>query len=303
MSICQYLLIMGNENNKYENLTNKNSPQKANKNITKNNSSQYESLNFSKEKNNFQQKKPTRYATLFQWDGEGNNVYLTGSFCDWQQFFEMEKCEDPKNNKNHKFFITLFLPKGSYQYKFKIDDKWKCNSNFPTCSDKNGNINNIIDLTKQKREDGITDFSTSYVTTGGPEPQYDEMKNSKNSNSIQTIKNNFNSISNDLSIFTKSDIKNISANSSFKYNCEYDLNDYILNKNNVFDNVDINKLYDNSYKKAFPLKHEHIDHLIVNYNTFKKNGGGNKNLINSCSIRNGFKTTTIIYYKPKLKKG
>ena len=87
---------MGNENNKYENLTNKNSPQKANKNITKNNSSQYESLNFSKEKNNFQQKKPTRYATLFQWDGEGNNVYLTGSFCDWQQFFEMEKCEDPK---------------------------------------------------------------------------------------------------------------------------------------------------------------------------------------------------------------
>ena len=165
MSIDQYLLIMGNENNnKNENYTKTNSPKNINKNITKKNSSQDESHNFTKEKNDFQQKKPKRLPTLFQWDGEGNNVYLTGSFCDWQQFFVMEKCEDPKNKNNKKFFITLFLPIGSYQYKFKIDDKWKCNSNFPTCSDKNGNINNIIDLTKQKREEGITDFSTSYVT-------------------------------------------------------------------------------------------------------------------------------------------
>ena len=302
MSICQYLLIMGNENNnKYENLTKKNSPPKTNKNITNSNSSQYESQNFTKDNKTFQQKKPTRFATVFQWDGEGNNVYLTGSFCDWQQFFEMEKCEDPKNKKNNKFFITLFLPLGSYQYKFKIDDKWKCNSNFPTCSDKNGNINNIIDLTKQKREEGITDFSTSYVTTGGPEQKFDEMKNSKNSNSIQTTENNYFFNSNDL-FTTKSDNKNISQNSSFKCNYENDLNDYILNKNNFCDNDEINNLYDNSYKKAFPLRHEHIDHLIVKFNTFKKNGN-NKYLINSCSFRYGFKTTTIIYYKPKLKKG
>lgn len=301
MSFCQYLLIMGNENNnKYENFIKNNSLKKINKSITENNSSQSESIIFTKDNNNIQKKKPIRFATLFQWDGEGNNVYLTGSFCDWQQFFEMEKYEDPKNKKNNKFFITLFLPIGSYQYKFKIDDKWKCNSNFPTCSDKNGNINNIIDLTKQKREEGITDFSTSYITPG-PDQKFDEMKNSKNSNSIQTTENNYNFNSNDLFI-TKSDIKNISENSSFKNNCEYDLNDYILNKNIMFDNEEINNLYDNSYKKAFPLRHEHIDHLIVNFNTFKKHDN-NKNLINSCSIRYGFKTTTIIYYKPKLQKG
>ena len=291
---------MGNENDsKYENFSNKNNPQKINKNIT-NNSSQYVSKNFGKDNINFQKKKPKRFATLFQWDGEGNNVYLTGSFCDWQQFFEMEKCEDPKNKNNNKFVITLFLPKGSYQYKFKIDDKWKCNSNFPTCSDKNGNINNIIDLTKQKREYCITDFSTS-VTTGGPEQKFDEMQNSKNSNSIQATENNFNFNSNELFI-TESDIKNISENSSFKCNYKNDLNDYILNKKKVFDDDEINNLYDNSYKKTFPLRHEHIDHLIVNFNTFKKKGN-NKNIINSCSSRYGFKTATIIYYKPKLKKG
>ena len=295
---------MGNENNnKYENFTKKKSPQKIHKNITKNNSSQYKSQNFSKDNNDFQQKKPTRFATLFQWDGEGNNVYLTGSFCDWQQFFEMEKCEDPKNKNNNKFFITLFLPLGSYQYKFKIDDKWKCNSNFPTCSDKNGNINNIIDLTRQKREEGITDFSTSCITTGGPEQKYDEIRNSKNSNSIQTTENNYNFESDDLYTIDKSDIKNISENSSFKYNCEYDLNDYILNKNNVLNDEEINNLYKNSYRKAFPIRHEHIDHLTINVNIFKKNGNNYKNIINSCSFRYGFKTTTMIYYKPKLKKG
>ena len=58
---------MGNENNnKYENFTQKNSPQKTNKNITKDNSSQYESKNFHIPKDNitFQQKKPTRFHTL-----------------------------------------------------------------------------------------------------------------------------------------------------------------------------------------------------------------------------------------------
>ena len=293
---------MGNENNnEFSKITKKNSSKNINKNFAKNSQTKDDFQKQNKESNDFQTKKPTRFATVFQWDGGGTNVYLTGSFCDWQQFFEMEKCEDPKNKNNNKFVITLFLPKGSYQYKFKIDDKWKCNSNFPTCSDKNGNINNIIDLTKLKREEGITDFSTSYVTTGGPEQKFDEMKYSKNSNSIKTIENNYNFNSDNLFI-AKSGFQNLSENSSFKCNYENDLNDYILNKNN-FGKEGINNLYDNSYKKAFPLRHEHIDHLIAKFNSFIKNYNNNKNLVNSCSFRYGFKTTTIIYYKPKLKKG
>lgn len=295
---------MGNEtNNKLQNFTKKNSSKNINRIPSKNNQSKNDYQQFINEFNDFQLKKPKRFATVFQWDGDGTNVYLTGSFCDWEKFFEMEKCEDPNDKKNNKFILTLFLPKGSYQYKFKIDDRWKCNSNFPTCSDKNGNINNIIDLTKQKGEEGTTDFSTSYVTTGGPEQKLDE----KISNSFQFLENKNNSNS-ELSII-KPEIEDFSENTSIEYKNNF--NDFLSNISNQkkIDKNDFQEeqdgdfnLFENSYKKIFPLRHEHIDHLIININTIKKYGH-NKNSIYSCSYRYGFKTSTIIYYKPELKKG
>ena len=296
---------MGNEtNNKLQNFTNKNSSKEINRIPSKNNSSKCDCQNFINEINDFQSKKPKRFATLFQWDGDGTNVYLTGSFCDWEKFFVMEKYEDPNDKKNNKFFLTLFLPKGSYQYKFKIDDRWKCNSNFPTCSDKNGNINNIIDLTKQKGEEGTTDFSTSYVIT---EQKMDEIKISS---SFQFL-NNKNNSNSELSVI-KPEIGNFSENSSIEYKNNF--NDFLsrisnnqkkMEKNDIKEEQDKEfNLYENSYKNFFPLKHEHFDHLSMNINTVK-NFRHNKHLIYSCSYRYGFKKTIIIYYKPKLtiKKG
>ena len=284
---------MGNDNNnKICNTTKKNSSHNLRKIISKNNTSKDDFQNQNKENNDFQLKKPARFPTVFEWEGDGSNVYLTGSFCDWQQFFEMEKSEDINNKKNNKFFLTLFLPKGAYQYKFKIDDQWKCNSNFPTCSDKNGNVNNIVDITKQIKEEGTTDFSTSYVTTGGPEAKL---------GSLQWLYNefNYNGISD-----IKSEIKNFSDNSSIGYNYKNGFNDLLPNKqtdeiNNSQNDKEGNNLFDNSYKQIFPLRHEHFNHLCVNINTVKKYTN-NKNLIYSCSFRFGFKATTIIYYKPKL---
>ena len=54
--------------------------------------------------------------TKFEWDEGGNIVYLTGTFCDWKEFYLMKK------NNDGKFIYTLPLPRGFYQYKFKIDD-------------------------------------------------------------------------------------------------------------------------------------------------------------------------------------
>ena len=105
------------------------------------------------EKNNFKK----LYPIIFQYEGDAQKVYLTGSFCDWVNFYEMEKI-------NNKFIFTLFLQKGIYQYKFKVDSIWKCNSNLPTCSDKNGNINNYINVTGQKMEEINSDFSTSSIS-------------------------------------------------------------------------------------------------------------------------------------------
>ena len=37
--------------------------------------------------------------TEFYWDEGGNNIYITGSFCDWKEFFLMEKKEKGVFNK------------------------------------------------------------------------------------------------------------------------------------------------------------------------------------------------------------
>ena len=79
-----------------------------------------------------------RIPVTFEWDKGGNNVYVTGNFCNWNQFFLMKK------DKKGKFNLKLNLPKGIYQYKFKVDEEWEYNDKFPTCNE-NGIINNYID--------------------------------------------------------------------------------------------------------------------------------------------------------------
>ena len=45
-----------------------------------------------------------------------------------------------------KYSITLSLPRGFHQYKFKVDDKWTYSKKQPKFED-NGNVNNFIDTT------------------------------------------------------------------------------------------------------------------------------------------------------------
>jgi hypothetical protein len=275
---------MGNDNNQNLVLGNDNAIKNKNMHLSKNNSTNLVMNNkYCPEYDEFQKQKPARFPIVFEWEGNENNVYLTGSFCDWHQFFEMEKVEDPNNKNNYKFFLTLFLPKGAYQYKFKIDDQWKCNSNFPTCSDKNGNINNIVDLTKQKREDGNTDFSTSYVTTGH-EQKLDE---TKISNYSQFFDNEYTTNINNC-LYTNENENTKDNPIEFNYN---DLYYNFLEEKEENDNY--------SYKKILPMRNEFIDHFTLNKNTIEKYN--DRNLITSCSFRFGFKITTIIYYKPKIK--
>ena len=299
MLIGNYFLIMGNDNNQKLVLGKDNAIKNKIMNLSKNNSTNLVMNKYCPEYDEFQKQKPARFPIVFEWEGNENNVYLTGSFCDWHQFFEMEKVEDPNNKNNCKFFLTLFLPKGAYQYKFKIDDQWKCNSNFPTCSDKNGNINNIIDLTKQKREDGNTDFSTSYVTMG-QEQKLDETNISNNYS--QFYDNEYNTNINNC-LYTNEN------NNTKDHPIEFNNDDLYYNSlsnqkksgaNNFLEEKEDNILSDNySYKKILPMRNEFIDHFILNKNTIEKYN--DKNLITSCSFRFGFKKTTLVYYKPKIK--
>lgn len=85
-----------------------------------------------------QKEKKERIPVIFEWDSGGNCVYLTGSFCDWNQFYLMHK------NEQGKFILILYLTRGKHQYKYKIDDKWKYNEKYPICNN-NENINNYLD--------------------------------------------------------------------------------------------------------------------------------------------------------------
>ena len=79
-----------------------------------------------------------KIPTMFEWSFKAKYVYLTGSFCNWNEFFLMKKDE------TGIFRLILDLKRGFHQYKFKVDNEWRYNINFPIIND-NGFINNYID--------------------------------------------------------------------------------------------------------------------------------------------------------------
>ena len=221
-------------------------------------------------------KKEMLFAAIFQWDGNEKNVYITGSFCNWLQFFEMRKFEqgDKTGEKCDKSYLLLFLPRGTYQYKFKINSKWKCNSNFPTCSDKDGNINNVTTIPPNTGEEVTTDFSTSHKSN---------------------INMNYYCQKNQICSLDEF---------SYKYLYNYDLlsNQNQLMMNNYFKSKEKDILNGNySYKKIYPIPHELINHFTIDKNINKKNESHHKEktIKYGCTIRYMDKMTTFVYYKPK----
>ena len=117
------------------------------------------------------------FPTTFEWDNGGNSVFVTGSFCQWKQFFLMKK----DSSKN--FVLNLNLPRGIHQYKFKVDGEWKYNPKFPICND-GGNLNNYLDTTNleitiKTNDEGITAISTN-ITENNNDPSKASKKYSKN---------------------------------------------------------------------------------------------------------------------------
>ena len=237
------------------------------------------------------EKKSKRICTVFQWDGEAVLVYLTGSFCNWHQFFQMEKSQ----KQNNKFFLTLFLPKGIYQYKFKIGDKWEYNSNFPTCSDKNGNINNILDLTKEEKEEYFNNEFSKIILT---KEEY------INNVIITDINKKYLDESYCEFLPPKRDMKYIPQKSPVLYNILFNY-DFFSNQKNFGINLFLqykeqNILNENySYKKILPLHQVQIDHFNINKKylyKIKNKKHQNSILIIASTFRFRYKFVTYIYY-------
>lgn len=75
------------------------------------------------------------------WNGKCNsNVYITGSFCKWNQQFQLTY-----NEHTHHYEYTAYLPQGTYQFKFIVDNTWQCSNAYPVTVDSNNNVNNYIE--------------------------------------------------------------------------------------------------------------------------------------------------------------
>ena len=238
--------------------------------------------NFPEIKNLNNQYKSKLYAAIFLWKGSNKNVYLTGSFCNWLQHFEMIelKRKNKTGEKNTISFLILFLPRGTYQFKFRINSEiWKCNSDFAICSDKDGNINNVITIPpmplKNKNDEDTAESSQKTL------PKLEEVNE----------------------LFCQQIEPKVLEFFSYKYFFNYDL---FSRQNKIFNkyylpNGEKDILNGNySYKKILPMKHEIVNHFVIDGDTMwgEKNKYKKITLKYGCTIRYKKKMTTFVYYKP-----
>ena len=60
----------------------------------------------------------TMIPTVFKWEHGGKNVYISGTFNNWEKQLPMHK-------SGNDFSIILNLKKGIYAYKYIVDDEWR----------------------------------------------------------------------------------------------------------------------------------------------------------------------------------
>ena len=253
--------------------------------------------------NNKNEKKLEKNKTqnvTFQWDEEESDsevVYLTGSFCNWKQFFIMPKLDN-------KYSITIALPKALHKFKFRINDDFKLNKNYPVMKEGNNNYNYIDtsetkDTTKSENseknmsESGNTDESDSSSSGSSYEPELEDKEERFRRKKNKMKKKKYSQI-----FPKKNKLNNYAPDVPYSYNYMYNIDvistQNFIGKRKYYEPKEHNILGDNcSYKKigvlpAVEINHIHSNNLIVS---------GDRALCSSFSrYRNKF--ITFLYYKP-----
>ena len=225
---------------------------------------------------------------LFIWTEGGSQVKLTGSFSDWKIKFDMAK--DPNDNC---FKCQLPLDNKIYQFKFIVDNDWKCSDKYPKKEDNSGNINNFIDL---------TDYKENKNKTPEKKEQRAEKEKDNENTDIKEPENNKekNKIKRKGSIYSSQYPSNDSIIPLPLPNKRY-YQSFKLDKFSHQNNIGNKKYYnyyqrysfsdEKSSKPIFLLGHVNLNHLI---------SSKNKRMIkikNCMSFRFREKACTFIYYK------
>ena len=242
----------------------------------------------------------------FQWDEEESEsevVYLTGSFCNWKQFFIMPKIDN-------KYSVTLALPKALHKFKFRINEDFRLNNKYPVM--KEGDLNcNYIDTSDSKDTTRHSINSKKSINSNKTQESEESESDSDSDNSSSYERE----IDDEESKFRRKKLKMKKKKYSQIFPKKYKLNNYtpdIPYSYNYMYNIDVissqkvigeikyyepkenNILGDNcTYKKigvlpAVELNHLHSNTLITT---------GNRTLCSSFTrYRNKF--ITFLYYKP-----
>ena len=240
----------------------------------------------------------------FQWDEEeleSDVVYLTGNFCNWKQFFIMPKI-------NNKYVITLPLPKALHKFKFRINEIYKINKNYPVMNDGENNCNYIdtsisksINSSKIKDEENLSEEDNSNSSSSSSsdsslnyEPECDDHEERIKRYKIRKMKKKKYS----RKFPTKNDLNNYSPDVPYSYNYMHNINiissQKLIGNKKYYEPKENNVLGDNcSYKKigvlpAVEINHLHSNNLII---------AGDRALCSSF-VRYRNKFITLLYYKP-----
>ncbi|XP_005721250.1 5'-AMP-activated protein kinase subunit beta-2 [Pundamilia nyererei] len=113
---------------------------------------------------------PQARPTVIRWAGGGKEVYIAGSFNNWNT-------KIPLNKSHNDFVAILDLPEGEHQYKFFVDGQWVHDPSEPVVTSQMGTINNLIHVKKSDFEvfdalqvDSLECSDTSDLSSSPPGP-------------------------------------------------------------------------------------------------------------------------------------
>jgi len=87
---------------------------------------------------------------VFEWRYPASSAFVTGTFNDWNDLLPMSRFQE---GEEEVWRATKSLPEGVYQYKFIVDNVWRCAPDQPCVKDERGILNNIIHVSFEECDD------------------------------------------------------------------------------------------------------------------------------------------------------
>ena len=227
------------------------------------------------------------------WSEGGKNILLTGTFCNWDKLYSMKK-----DSKDDCYYYILNLPKGFYQFKFKVDGQWKNSTIYPKYNN-HGTINNYLNTSSSNGYNSVSTNESSTISS--------PISNNKKNNNKIINNTNINSINSNNNIdfsFSKKNYCNYYPKikemreytdkkpTNFQIECYHGVNQIqnnIGNKKYLFLENDI---FSGDYSNK---KIERKDHILLNHLCQKQKN--KKTIINSVVFKYRHKNCTFLYYK------